>query len=53
MSLVNDMLRDLEQRNKKDTVSGPVEPIKAAQTAEFQRQPNSGNGGKFSLVIVA
>ena len=53
MSLVNDMLRDLEQRNKKDSVSGPAEPLKAAQTAEFQRQPNSGNGVKFTLGLVA
>lgn len=52
MSLVNDMLRDLEQRNKKDSVSGPAEPIKAAQTAEFQPLPNSGNGIKLALGIM-
>ena len=50
MSLVNDMLRDLEQRNKKDSVSGSETPIKAAQTADYQ--PPQKNFGGLKLVLV-
>ena len=57
MSLVNDMLRDLEQRNKKDSVTSSPSPIKAAQAAEYQ-QPQQDMGGLklllvlFSLVVI-
>ncbi|MGH1431407.1 MAG: tetratricopeptide repeat protein [Neptuniibacter sp.] len=51
MSLVNDMLRDLEQRNKKDSVSGSETPIKAAQTADYQPPKNSFGGLKLVLVL--
>ncbi|MGB0205827.1 MAG: tetratricopeptide repeat protein [Neptuniibacter sp.] len=52
MSLVNDMLRDLEQRNQKgDSVSGGAEPLRAAQVVDVE-QPNSRISIRIALWIV-
>lgn len=51
MSLVNDMLRDLEQRNKKDSVSGSDAPIKAAQTTDYQSPQKNFGGLKLVLIL--
>ncbi|MFY0678788.1 MAG: tetratricopeptide repeat protein [Neptuniibacter sp.] len=51
MSLVNDMLRDLEQRNKKDSVTSSPSPIKAAQAAEYQQSQQNMGGLKLLLVL--
>ncbi|MGH1462353.1 MAG: tetratricopeptide repeat protein [Neptuniibacter sp.] len=43
MSLVNNMLRDLEQRNKKaDDLSGATVSVKAAQTVDAQKKSSNG-----------
>lgn len=52
MSLVNDMLRDLEQRNQKgDAVSGGAEPLRAAQVVDVE-QPKSRISIRIALWIV-
>jgi len=52
MSLVNDMLRDLEKRNQKDSVTGPAAPLRAAQTIEDEKRP-AASGMRWLLLFIA